>query len=127
MKYRCLNPKSGDWRNYGGRGITVCQRWVESFDNFLADMGSKPSPKHSIHRVNNDGDYTPDNCRWATALEHAGNKRPGRRGPAKSEFSFWNIVRAFRAATAAGISNPVVTFNCSNGTVISVGDRGSFP
>ena len=51
MKYRCLNPNSGDWHNYGGRGITICQRWIESFDNFLAHMGSKPSPKHSIHRI----------------------------------------------------------------------------
>ena len=69
IKSRCLNEKSHDYLNYGGRGITVCQR---GFSNFLEDMGRKPSPKLSIHRVNNDGNYEPGNCKWATAS----NQRP---------------------------------------------------
>ena len=70
MRRRCTNPNNADWKQYGGRGIKVCDRWIESFDNFLADMGPRPSPKHSIGRFpNNDGNYEPRNCRWATAAE----------------------------------------------------------
>ena len=74
MKSRCLNAKQAAYKNYGGRGITVCERWL-SFKNFLADMGPRPSPKHSIDRwPNNDGNYEPSNCRWATATEQARNR-----------------------------------------------------
>lgn len=69
MRQRCTDPSASGYRYYGGRGITVCGRWRESFDAFLADMGPRPSPKHSIDRVNNNGNYEPGNCRWATAHE----------------------------------------------------------
>lgn len=70
IKDRCSNHKN---KRYGGRGITVCQRWVNSFENFYADMGPSPSDKHSIDRKNNNGNYTPDNCRWATTKEQCNN------------------------------------------------------
>lgn len=73
MKTRCSSPGNKRYERYGGRGITVCERW-QTFDNFLADMGYRPSPKHSIDRINNDGNYEPGNCRWATWQEQAVNK-----------------------------------------------------
>lgn len=75
MRNRCLVEKSKDYPDYGGRGITVYDRWRYSFIDFLADMGLKPSPIHSLDRINNDGNYEPGNCRWATDLIQANNKR----------------------------------------------------
>jgi hypothetical protein len=73
MKTRCFNPNFKDFRLYGGRGITVCDRWRQSFVAFYSDMGSKPSPDHSLDRIKTDGNYEPENCRWATAKEQARN------------------------------------------------------
>jgi len=74
MKARCLNPKNGRYNSHGGRGIKVCGRWLESFQNFLSDMGERPEGK-SLERVDNDGHYEPGNCRWATPIEQASNTR----------------------------------------------------
>lgn len=74
-KRRCLNPTRTAYENYGGRGIKVCRRWLDSFRNFYRDMGKRPSLRHSIHRIDNDGDYKPSNCKWATQKEQCRNKR----------------------------------------------------
>lgn len=74
IKDRCLNPNSCNWSRYGGRGITICDRWKDSFPNFLEDMGKRPSDQHSIERKNNDGNYEPSNCIWATVEQQVYNR-----------------------------------------------------
>lgn len=72
MRNRCRNPKYPMYHRYGGRGIVVCERWND-FANFFADMGPRPSPSHTLERINNDGNYEPGNVRWATTAEQNRN------------------------------------------------------
>ena len=75
---RCYYPRLAAYKNYGGRKIKVCRRWRHSFVNFLADMGEPPTEKYSIDRIDNNGNYEPGNCRWATRIEQQRNKRTNR-------------------------------------------------
>lgn len=85
MRQRCgLLPRGGE-NNYAGRGISVCAQWQRDFQCFLADMGPRPSPMHTLDRIDNDGDYAPDNCRWATSEEQANNRRTTLLIPHKGE------------------------------------------
>lgn len=78
MITRCYNPRTKDYADYGGRGITVCDRWRRSFSDFLSDLGEPPSDKHTLERRDNDGNYCPGNVRWATPTEQARNTRRNR-------------------------------------------------
>lgn len=77
-KARCYNPRNRRYPTYGARGITMCDRWRNSFENFLTDMGPRPSSQHSIDRIDNNKGYSPNNCRWATAAEQSRNRRTTR-------------------------------------------------
>jgi hypothetical protein len=77
MIQRCTNPRDQRWNDYGGRGITVCKRWRDSFEAFYADMGPRPAGL-TLERVNNDEGYSPENCKWATYEEQSRNQRPRR-------------------------------------------------
>lgn len=79
MRARCLRPSHPRYADWGGRGITVCARWA-SFENFRADMGRRPTALHQLGRIDNDGPYAPENCRWETTAQQAVNKRPRRVG-----------------------------------------------
>lgn len=78
LKARCLNPSNAGWVNYGGRGISVCQEWLNSFEAFYRDMGPRPGPGYSIDRRDNERGYEPSNCFWATSKEQTRNRRSNR-------------------------------------------------
>jgi len=127
MRSRCNNPKNKGYCNYGGRGIIVCARWV-SFETFFTDMGERPSPKHSIDRIDNDGNYEPSNCRWATKTQQARNRR-------SNTLITWQGQRLSRAewAEKTGIGESTIKMRLRSGWPIelaltvapdSVGNRG---
>lgn len=101
MTRRCRNAADPKFARYGGRGITVCDAWAESFENFFRDMGERPSPHHSIDRIDNDGNYEPGNCRWATASEQVRNSTKARPIKSPEGVSYGSMIEA---AEATGLS-----------------------
>lgn len=100
MNYRCRNERSSAFPNYGGRGITVCERWRDSFEAFLADMG-EPPPGTTLDRIDNDSGYSPDNCRWTSVEVQSQNRRSNRLNP--------DLVAEIRRRVASGTRARVVS------------------
>jgi len=101
MLTRCENEKASDYKNYGGRGISVCKRWRDSFENFYSDMGTRPEGT-SLDRIDNDGNYEPGNCRWSTRLQQGNNQRTNRfldHDGRKMTVSQWSRETGIVAAT----------------------------
>ena len=104
IKERCYNTTTKRYPEWGGRGIIMCNRWLNSFENFLADMGKKPSPKHSLDRIDNNGNYEPSNCRWATAKEQANNRKSSKW---KVDFGDGLVLNIRDTMKLWGISNTI--------------------
>jgi hypothetical protein len=110
MKDRCLNPKSDGYYLYGAKGIEVCDRWLD-FENFFADMGVKPTLRHSIDRIDSKGNYEPSNCRWATPKEQANNRK---------QASIRNLARNYliwKASNTQSVSSLSQIFNLSEDAI----------
>lgn len=103
MRKRCYRPENDNYYLYGARGITVCERWRNSFANFVADMGPRPTPTHTVDRINANGNYEPSNCRWATPEEQQKNQRPPKRKLTNLLPNGWT-----RMAKNAGLNHQVV-------------------
>lgn len=110
MKQRCENPTAQAWRNYGGRGIKVCERWSKSFDDFYSDMGSAYKKGLTLDRIDVNGDYTPENCRWTTMKNQARNKRGNR-----FIESPWGRITVAEAAERSGIGATTLLYRLGHG------------
>ena len=110
MRWRCYNPRHKHFKHYGGRGITVCERWLgkDGYDHFLTDMGRRPGPRLSLDRIDNSKGYSPDNCRWATPAEQNGNRRNGFEveiGGETHSLSGWARIKGMKRGTVIGRYN----------------------
>jgi hypothetical protein len=137
MKGRCGTPTYPGFANYGGRGITVCDRWQNSFESFYEDMGPRPSANHSIERIDNEGNYEPGNCRWATRLDQARNKRTNRKLTYKGQtltISEWAVKTGLQDGTIRkrlnsgqsverALTAPLARVLLSKVSIVSVGDN----
>lgn len=104
IKDRCYRPSSSSYKNYGAKGIKMCDRWLNSFPNFLEDMGLKPTPGHSIDRINSGGNYEPSNCRWATNIEQSNNQRSNRKIEWQGEvYNVSQLMRHLGIYTETGV------------------------
>ena len=123
MKYRCFNIHGKDWKNYGGRGIRVCEEWSRcgGFERFIEHIGRRPSPKHQIDRINNDGNYEPGNVRWVTQSVQNYNKRILRSGFEHGRTALNRLqVRVVQHCTKLDITQRelAVIFNTSHATIL---------
>lgn len=114
MRQRCYVTKVACYPRYGGKGIRVCQRWLDSFDNFLADMGTRPSPKHTIDRIDSTGNYSPENCKWSTIYEQNQNRSSVTLNP--------TLIKQIYHRRAEGASASIIAdeFGVDRSTIVSI-------
>ncbi len=110
MLSRCLYKRGNQYPTYGGRGITVCSRWLD-FNNFVTDMGDKPGPTYQLDRINSDGNYCPDNCRWVTPSQNTTNSRPRNGKKYKGVYRDKKRNKVFSSITLNGKSKYLGTFD----------------
>lgn len=111
IKTRCYDKNTPYYKNYGGRGIKVCDRWINSFENFYTDMGKRPSSKHSIERVNNNGNYDPSNCVWGTDTEQQHNIRKQKNNTSGANGITW-LERISRYLVRIGVDGKELHIGC---------------
>ncbi len=107
---RCRNPKNSKYHLYGGRGIRMCDAWSASFEAFFKDMGARPTPKHSLERLDSNGDYCPENCVWATAIQQNNNRSINRKLVCHGR-----IVTVAQASRATGIPHATILSRLDSG------------
>jgi hypothetical protein len=110
MRLRCTNPNNAAWPSYGGRGITVCDRWLDDPAAFVEDMGTKPSPLHELDRIDNDSGYAPENCRWVLRKINDRNRRSNRRVAHAGE-----TLTVAEWAERTGIESTTITYRIKAG------------
>ena len=113
MKTRCYNRKTHNYKNYGGRGIKACPRWLDSFENFFADMGQRPTALHTLERRDSNADYSPENCIWATKTQQGRNRSVVRLNTEAAKVIRFMRLRGIEGALLARLHGVSASAVCS--------------
>jgi len=122
MRDRCYQPSNASFKTYGAVGITVCGRWRDSFENFLEDMGKKPTPDHSIDRIDGTKGYAPENCRWATKSAQAINRKPRAKGWYRTDYTGQRFGRLVAVKHAGSYKQWLFRCDCGTEKVMTAGN-----